>query len=59
MLIYDDFSVTSHSKSFDCLFESFLSDLVCVPSFMSMNGSALSRTKYDRDNFNPTPCKQL
>ena len=68
MLIYDDFSkkchITfkkfwSHSKSFYCVFESFLSYLVCRSSFKSINSSCLSKKKYDGDNFTPTLCKQL
>ena len=51
--------VTSHSKSFYSFFESLLSDLVCVASFKSINSIALSRTKYDEDNFTPISCKQL
>ena len=51
--------VTSHSKSFYSFFEIFLSDLVCVASFKSINSIALSRTKYDENNFTPTPCMQL
>ena len=57
MLIYDDFSKKYHVifKKFFLLFLNFLSYLVCVPSFMSINSSSLSRKKYDGDNFTPTP----
>ena len=50
---------TSHSKSIYYFFERFLSYLVCVPSFKSINGSSLSRKKYDGHNFTHTPCKRL
>ena len=59
MLIYDDFSRTSNAKTFYFLFESFLSYLVCVPGFKSINSSSLSRKKYDGDNFTPIIYNQL
>ena len=37
----------------------FLSYLVYVPSFKSVDSSSLSRKKYDGDNFTPTSCKWL
>ena len=59
MLIYDDFSKTSNVKTFYFFFENFLSYLVCVPGFKSVNGSSLSRKKYDGDNFTPILYKRL
>ena len=47
-------NVTSYSK-FLLLFRKFLSYLVCVPSFKSVNSSSLTSKKYDRDSFTPTP----
>ena len=36
----------------------FLSYLVCVPSFKSINSSSLSRKKYDGENFTATSRKR-
>ena len=47
-------SVMSLSKNCYCFFKSFLSYLVCVPRFKSINSSFLSRKKYDGDKFPPT-----
>ena len=52
-------SGTFRSKSFYCLFERFLSYLMCVPSVKSLNSSFLSRKKCNGDNVTPNPCKQL
>ena len=56
MLIYDDFS-----KKCDGIFKKFLSYLVCVPNFKSINSNPVSKTKceYDGDNFTPTLHKRL
>ena len=60
-LRYDDLSKKCHVifKKFLLLLWNFLGYLVYVPSFKSINGSSLSRTKYDGDSFTPTPSKQL
>ena len=57
MLIYDDLSKKCHVlfKKLLLLLWKFLSYLRYVPSFKSINGSSLSRTKYDGDSFTPTP----
>ena len=63
MPIYDDLrnSKKRHIifKKFLLFFFKFLSYLVRVPSFKSINSSFLSSKHYDGDNFNPTPGKQL
>ena len=63
MPIYDDLrnSKKRHIifKKFLLFFFKFLSYLVRVPSFKSINSSFLSSKHYDGDNFNPTPRKQL
>ena len=46
-------------KAFYCFFERFLSYLVCVPKFKSMNSSSISRKKNNVDNSTPTPYKRL
>ena len=48
ILIYDDFSEKCHViiKKFLLLFETFLSYLVCVPSFKSINTSSLLSKTY-------------
>ena len=52
-------NITSYSKIFFPLFWKFLIGLVCVPSFKSINGSSLSRKKYDGGNFTHVPCQIL
>ena len=57
--------VASYSKLFFFFFFfffffcKFLSCLVCVQSFKSINSSSLSRKKYDGINFTPTISQQL
>ena len=61
MLIYDNFSKKCHAilKKFFLLLWKFLSYLVCLPSFKSINSSSLSRKKYIGDNLTSTLCKRL
>ena len=61
MLLYDDFSKKCRVifKRFLLLFRTFLSYLVCVPSFKSISSSSLFRKKFDSDNFTPTHRKRL
>ena len=51
--------MSRHIWKFLLLFWMFLSNLVCVPSFKSINSSSLYRKKCDRDNFTPTPRERL
>ena len=61
MLIYDDLSKKCDAilKKFLLLFWKFLSYLVCVSSFKSINSSSLSREKHDWNNFTLTLRKQF
>ena len=54
--MYNDISKKCHVvfKRLHCFFEKFLSYLVCVPSFKSIN-----RKKFSRSNFTPNPRQWL
>ena len=60
MVIHDDVSKKCHVvfKKFFCFFWKFLSYLVCLPSFKSINSRSLSRQKYD-GGISPPPRQQL
>ena len=59
MLIYNDFIKKNLFKKLILLFWRFLSYLIWVPSFKSINSSFLSRKKYGGVNLTPIPRQQL
>ena len=51
--------MSPHIRKVSIAFLKFLSYVVCVASFKSINSSSLCIKKYDGDNFTPTPCKRV